>query len=131
MLITMRIFLVLITLIMMVGCKDAPEELSAEESYKQREKRTMEVARMNGCLKCHDINRHVLGPAWKYVAERYKNDNNARSYLIEKVKKGSTGVWDDLTGGAVMPPNSPRVSDAHIERIVDFILTLDDGVSGD
>jgi cytochrome c len=40
--------------------------------------------------------------------------------LIGKVKKGGKGTW----GPAPMPPYSPRVSDANIEKLVDFILGL-------
>ena len=121
----MRIILIFILSMIIVACKFGSDEMTARESFEQREKIDFEVARMNGCLKCHDIDRYVLGPEWRMVAKRYKNEVDARSYLIEKVKNGSSGVWSELTGGAIMPPNSPRVTDAHIEIIVDLILALD------
>jgi cytochrome c len=44
--------------------------------------------------------------------------------MERKVKKGGKGNWTKVTGGAPMPPYSPRVSDANIEKLVDFILGL-------
>ena len=62
--------------------------------------------------------------SWRKVSARYKDDPNARALLIEEVKNGSSGKWSDITNGAVMPPNSPRVSDQDIGELVDFILSL-------
>lgn len=84
----------------------------------------LELARKSGCLACHSIEKKLVGPAWKDVAARYKNDAGARAALIEKVKKGGKGNWTDVTGGTPMPPYSPRVSDADIAALVDFVLAL-------
>jgi len=45
--------------------------------------------------------------------------------LINKVKRGGKGNWLQVTGGVPMPPYSPRVSDANIESLVDFVLSLE------
>jgi len=84
----------------------------------------LSIARANGCMNCHNVNNSIIGPAWSLVAERYKDSPDARTYLIEKVKLGGDGAWNDITGGAKMPPHETRVSHAHIAQIVDFILTL-------
>ena len=65
-----------------------------------------------------------MGPAWKDVATRYKNNAQAKSLLVNKVKTGGKGNWTDVTGGAAMPPYSPRVSDADITALVEFVLAL-------
>lgn len=84
----------------------------------------MNLARKSGCLACHSVEKKIVGPAWKDVASRYKGDADARAQLITKVKKGGKGNWTDVVGTAAMPPYSPRVSDANIEKLVDFILNL-------
>lgn len=84
----------------------------------------LDLARKSGCLACHSIEKKVVGPAWKDVAARYKSDSSAKAALVEKVKKGGKGNWTDVTGGTPMPPYSPRVSDADIEKLVDFVLSL-------
>ena len=84
----------------------------------------LDLAKKSGCLACHNVDAKLVGPAWKDVAARYKEDAGARDALIEKVKKGGKGNWDDVTGGVPMPPYSPRIADTDIEKLVDFILTL-------
>lgn len=84
----------------------------------------LDLAKKSGCLACHSVDKKVVGPSWKDVAAKYKSEANGKATLIEKVKKGGKGNWTKVTGGAPMPPYSPRVSDANIEKLVDFILTL-------
>jgi cytochrome c len=81
-------------------------------------------AKKGGCIACHAIDKKVVGPSWMDVSKKYKGDAGARAHLLEKVKKGGKGVWTEITGGAPMPPYSPRVKDADIEKLVDFVLGL-------
>ena len=78
------------------------------------------LTQKSGCLACHSIDKKVLGPSYKDVAAKYKGDKTAEAKLIEKVKKGGSGVW----GPMPMPANSPQVKDADIKTIVQWILTL-------
>ncbi|HGG06257.1 MAG TPA: c-type cytochrome [Aliiroseovarius sp.] len=82
------------------------------------------LAKKSGCLACHSVEKKVVGPAWKDVSEKWKGDASARDFLINKVKKGGKGNWTAVTGGVPMPPYSPRVADADIEKLVDFVLSL-------
>ena len=84
----------------------------------------LDLAKKSGCLACHSVDKKVVGPAWKDVAAKYKGDANAKATLIHKVKKGGKGNWTKVTGGAPMPPYSPRVKDADIEKLVDFVMSL-------
>ncbi len=84
----------------------------------------LDLAKKSGCLACHSVEKKIVGPAWKDVAARYKGKAGAKADLIAKVAKGGKGNWKKVTGGAPMPPYSPRVSDANIEKLVDFILGL-------
>jgi cytochrome c len=80
----------------------------------------IELATNSGCLGCHSVEKKVLGPAWKSVAAEVSD----RARLVDSIKNGSQGKWTAITGGVPMPANSPRVSDADIEKLADFILTL-------
>lgn len=82
------------------------------------------LAKKSGCLTCHAIDRKIVGPAWQDVAKRYEGDAGAKQTLIAKVKKGGSGVWNEITNGAKMPPYSPRVKDEDIEALVMFVLSL-------
>ncbi len=84
----------------------------------------LDLAQKSGCLACHSVEKKVVGPAWQDVAERYKGNDGAKEELISKVKAGGKGNWTEVTGGVPMPPYSPRVADADIETLVDFVLSL-------
>ncbi|HEY9209842.1 MAG TPA: c-type cytochrome [Methylotenera sp.] len=77
------------------------------------------LAQKSGCLMCHGIQNAVLGPSYKDVAQKYKDDKTAEAKLVEKVKVGGSGVW----GKMPMPANSPKVKDDDIKTIVKWILT--------
>ena len=84
----------------------------------------LELAKKSGCLACHAVDKKVVGPAWQDVGNKYKGDASAKAALVTKVKAGGKGNWTEITGGVPMPPYSPRVADADIEKLVDFILAL-------
>lgn len=79
----------------------------------------MDIARKNGCLACHAIDKKLVGPAWKEVGKKYAADPAAAEQLVLKVKKGAKGTWGSLP----MPPNA-TVKDADIKTLVEFILAL-------
>lgn len=78
----------------------------------------LELAQKSNCMACHAVDKKVMGPAYQDVAKKYKGDTAAEETLIKKVKAGGAGVW----GPIPMPPNSPRVSDADIKTLVEWVL---------
>lgn len=76
------------------------------------------LAQKNGCMVCHGVDKKVMGPSYKDVAAKYKGQADAEAKLVDKVKKGGSGVW----GPMPMPANSPRVSDADIKTLVKWVL---------
>jgi cytochrome c len=80
-----------------------------------------ELAKKHNCFACHAIDKKLVGPAYKDVAAKYRNDPKAEAKLFEKVKKGGQGVWDRT--GPPMPPNS-QVPDADIHALVKWILSM-------
>ncbi len=73
----------------------------------------------SGCAACHSVDKKLVGPAYKDVGAKYKGDKTAEAKLVEKVKKGGSGVW----GQVAMPPNA-AVPDADVKALVQWILTL-------
>ena len=106
------------TKLLMVSVAAAALFISAQASA------DLALAKKSGCLACHSVDKKIVGPGWKDVAAKYKGDAGARDRLIGKVKKGGKGNWTKVTGGAPMPPYSPRVSDENIGKLVDFIMGL-------
>ena len=77
-----------------------------------------ELAKKHACFACHATDKKLVGPSYKDVAAKYRNDKQAEAKLVEKVKKGGTGVW----GQVPMPPNA-AVPDADIRTLVKWILS--------
>lgn len=78
---------------------------------------TLALATNNGCMACHKIDVMLVGPAYKDVAAKYKDDSAALDMLVAKVKAGGVGVWGQIP----MPPNA-HVSDADIKTIITWVL---------
>ena len=107
----------------LVGCKGGSHSNSPDAAE------TIEMsklAQMNGCFECHRIDATVVGPSFKAIAERYKDAPLAetRALLIASINKGSVGQYSTWKGGQGMPPLERRVSADHIQRLVDYILSL-------
>ena len=77
------------------------------------------LAQKNACMSCHGVDKKIVGPAFKEVAAKYKNDKGAAAKLAMTVKKGGKGNWGQIP----MPPN-PQVKDEDLNKIVAWILTL-------
>jgi cytochrome c len=77
------------------------------------------LATQRGCMACHQLETKVVGPAYKEVAAKYKDQEGALDSLVAKVKAGGSGVW----GPVPMPPNA-HVSDEDIKTIVAWVLSL-------
>jgi len=90
----------------------------------QTQEDPQELANKSGCLKCHNVDKKLVGPAYRAVAERYKDDPGARKALFEKIKNGGKGKWTDVTGDVPMPPHAARLSKSDIERLVNWVLSL-------
>lgn len=77
------------------------------------------LAKASGCLACHTVDKKLLGPSYKEIADKYRKDKGAEASLIKKVKEGGKGVWGDIP----MTPNS-HVKDEDIKTMVQWILSI-------
>ena len=77
-----------------------------------------ELAKKSGCMACHAVDKKIVGPGYKEVAQKYKGDKDAEAKLFKKVKDGGVGVW----GQVPMPPNS-HVKDDDIKTLVKWVLS--------
>jgi cytochrome c len=76
------------------------------------------LAQSSGCTTCHNIDKKILGPSYKDIAEKYRDNKGAEADLFKKVKGGSKGVW----GPIPMPPNA-HVKDDDVKTLVKWILS--------
>ena len=77
----------------------------------------LEMATKNGCMACHGVNNKIVGPGYNEVVARYKDQADAESRLVAKVKNGGQGVW----GSIPMPPNG-HLKDEDLKTLVKWIL---------
>ena len=76
------------------------------------------LATSKNCMSCHAVERKVLGPAFKDVAAKYKDDKGAVDTLASKIVKGGSGVW----GPVPMPANN-QVSEADAKKLAAWVLS--------
>ena len=76
-----------------------------------------ELATKKNCLACHQIDKKVVGPAYKDVAAKYAGDKDAVSRLAQKIMKGGSGSW-----GPVPMPANPQVSEAEARQLAAWVL---------
>lgn len=73
------------------------------------------------CFSCHAVDTKMVGPAYAWVAHKYKGQSGADKKLAQKIKQGGAGNWNALTGGVPMPPH-PQLSDADAKAMADWVL---------
>jgi cytochrome c551/c552 len=88
------------------------------------------LTKKHDCDICHDIEKRLVGPAWKDVAKKYKGATkykwNGIEYgleegLVHAVSRGSSGNWGDMP----MPANDPSgAKKTEIAELIRFVLEL-------
>ena len=77
-----------------------------------------ELAKKYMCLTCHQVDKKLVGPAFKEIAAKYASDKAAEGKMVDKVKKGGAGVWGQIP----MPPND-KVPEADLKAMVKWVLS--------
>jgi len=70
-----------------------------------------------GCILCHGVDKKIVGPAFKDIAAKYRDDPARYAKIAEQVEKGGSGKW----GPALMPP-FPMVAKDEVKILSDWIL---------
>jgi cytochrome c len=85
-----------------------------------------EVARKAACITCHKIDSKLIGPAFAWVAYKYKDDKEAgRKAIINQIINGGQGKWTKYTGMIIMPPYGSTTTEEQRNELADFILSLE------
>jgi cytochrome c len=76
------------------------------------------LAQQKNCMACHAVEKKVVGPSFKTIANKYAGQNvNAK--LGNKITQGGAGAW-----GAVPMPANPQVSPAESQTLLKWIMSL-------
>jgi len=79
---------------------------------------SVELATKSKCMTCHQVDKKLLGPAFKDIGAKYKTQKGADQVLASSILKGSKGKWGQIP----MPPQSVKPADA--QALAKWILTL-------
>ena len=71
------------------------------------------------CKTCHQPEIQSVGPSYLDIAEKYKAQDNAISYLSERIIKGGGGVWGETAMAA-----HPQLTESETNKMVEYILSL-------
>ncbi|MBD7961387.1 MULTISPECIES: c-type cytochrome [Comamonas] len=77
------------------------------------------LASSKNCMACHAVEKKLVGPSFKDVANKYAGQGDAVNKLAAKIVKGGSGVW----GPVPMPANS-QVSEADAKKLAAWVLSL-------
>lgn len=76
------------------------------------------LAKSKACLACHQVDRKMVGPAFKDVASKYKGNKNAADQLAAKIQSGGKGVWGPL------PMPAQNVTEDEAKKLAKWVLSL-------
>jgi len=71
------------------------------------------------CLRCHGMDRRYVGPSFRQIADRYREQPDAANYLARKIREGGVGEW-----GRTVMPRHPQVSEAQSSDMARWLLSL-------
>ncbi|HEY1857067.1 c-type cytochrome [Acidocella sp.] len=77
------------------------------------------AAKASDCFSCHSTDQKLVGPAFTAVAQKFAGQPGAASTLEGAIKNGHVGTW-----GQIPMPAHPQLSDAQLQQIVAWILSL-------
>ncbi len=71
------------------------------------------------CFACHKADGKSIGPSYKQVALKYKDQKGAMDLLTKKIIAGGAGVWGETAMAA-----HPQLSNADAGEMVKYILSI-------
>lgn len=75
------------------------------------------LAASKNCMGCHAVEKKILGPSYKDVAQKYKGQKDAADKLAAKIMNGGSGAW-----GVVAMPANAQVSAAEAKTLATWVL---------
>ena len=69
-------------------------------------------------MACHKMQGPLVGPGFKDIAYRYKNDETATSRLESKVAHGGAGSW-----GSMPMPAMTNVKKEDIRIMIEYVMS--------
>ena len=78
----------------------------------------LKAMRASDCFNCHALDRAIVGPSFLDIANKYRDQKDALELSVDRVLKGSTGVW----GKVAMLPHSQHTRE-QVTQMVTWVYS--------
>ena len=75
------------------------------------------LASKSACLACHAAEKKLVGPSYKDVAAKHKDQADAVEKVAARIKSGGSGIY----GPVPMPPQ-PNLKDDELKLLAAWVL---------
>ena len=87
------------------------------------------LAKAKGCLACHTVDKKLIGPTYKEIAQKYAGQKDAEARMIAAITKGTpvpAGAGWQKEGKATLPfmPPNAAVKPDEAAKLAKWILSL-------
>jgi cytochrome c len=79
----------------------------------------LSLIRKSDCFNCHTNNRPLVGPSFLEIANKYRDQPHQLEQSVQRVLKGSTGVW----GKVGMLPHQQHTP-AEVRSMVEYVFAV-------
>ena len=76
-----------------------------------------QLATVNGCFGCHNMEKKIVGPPFQQVAAKYKGDLAGSAKVTRQITEGGSGQW-----GTIPMPPVKHLSAEEVRILSDWIL---------
>jgi cytochrome c len=76
-----------------------------------------DIARTNGCMACHSVDKKIVGPAFRDIAQRYATTPSAHELIAKSIRSGGGGKW-----GQIPMPAQRQVNETQAKELAKWIL---------
>jgi cytochrome c len=83
------------------------------------------LMKQSDCFNCHAVEQKIVGPPLLEVANRYRGQSGALEASVQRVQRGSSGVWSEIP----MLPHEALTTD-QLQLMVRWIFALEPGKGG-
>jgi cytochrome c len=83
------------------------------------------LMKQSDCFNCHAVETKIVGPAYLDVANKYRGQTAAVEASVQRVIKGSAGVW----GSTAMLPHEAFTAD-QVHLMLEWVFGLKPGETG-
>jgi cytochrome c len=78
----------------------------------------LNLATKHTCITCHNPDLKLIGPAYRDVAAKYRDDPDGEAKVIAQMRTGGSGKW----GAIPMLPFEGKVPPAEMKRLAEWVL---------